>query len=50
MIIALEIGIMVFTLISIAQSTWRIIPLGQAAIFASAISVALIVIHVVGFA
>jgi len=49
MIIALEIGIMVFTLISIAQSTWRIIPLGQAAIFASGISLALIVIHVVGF-
>jgi len=40
---------MVFTLISIAQSTWRIIPLGQAAIFASGISLALIVIHVVGF-
>ena len=49
MIVALEIGIVVFTLISIVQSTWRIIPLGQAAIFASAISMALIVIHVVGF-
>ena len=49
MITALEIGIMVFTLLSIAQSAWWIIPLERAAIFASAISVTLIIIHVVGF-